>query len=131
MLARELGDFVVRRADGPWAYQLAVVVDDAWQGVTDIVRGADLVGSTARQLHLCRLLGYPPPRTLHVPVVLAPDGQKLSKQTGAVPIDPARPRPALDAALAHLGIAPPPGDTTTGFWFAAIERWRRSRWSER
>ncbi len=132
VLARELGDFVVRRADGPpWAYQLAVVVDDAWQGVTDIVRGADLVTSTARQAHLCRLLGCPPPRTLHVPAVLAPDGQKLSKQTGAVPIDPERPRPALDAALVHLGITPPAGRTMAGFWPAAIAGWRCSRWSER
>lgn len=131
VLTREVGDFVVRRADGPWAYQLAVVVDDAWQGVTDIVRGADLAGSTARQIHLCRLLGYRPPRTLHVPVVLAADGQKLSKQTGAVPVDPARTRPALDAALVHLGLNPPAGNSMVGFWPAAVAAWRRARWSAR
>jgi FKBP-type peptidyl-prolyl cis-trans isomerase FkpA len=82
-VARAVGDFVLLRADGLWAYQLAVVVDDAAQGVTDIVRGADLADNTARQIHLQRLLGLPTPRYLHTPLVLAEDGQKLSKQTGA------------------------------------------------
>jgi glutamyl-Q tRNA(Asp) synthetase len=78
-----VGDFVLKRADGLWAYQLAVVVDDAAQGVTDVVRGADLADNTARQIHLQRVLGLPTPRYLHTPLVYADDGQKLSKQTGA------------------------------------------------
>jgi glutamyl-Q tRNA(Asp) synthetase len=78
-----VGDFVLKRADGLWAYQLAVVVDDAAQGVTDVVRGADLADNTARQIHLQRVLGLPTPRYLHTPLVYAEDGQKLSKQTGA------------------------------------------------
>ena len=82
-LERDVGDFVLLRADGQFAYQLAVVVDDALQGVTDVVRGADLLGSTARQIHLQRLLGIPTPRYLHVPVALSAAGGKLSKQTGA------------------------------------------------
>jgi glutamyl-Q tRNA(Asp) synthetase len=82
-VTHEVGDFVLRRADGLWAYQLAVVVDDAAQGITDIVRGADLADNTARQIHLQRVLGLPAPRTLHTPLVYAEDGQKLSKQTGA------------------------------------------------
>jgi glutamyl-Q tRNA(Asp) synthetase len=82
-VARDVGDFVLRRADGLWAYQLAVVVDDAAQDVTDVVRGEDLADNTARQIHLQRVLGLPTPRYLHTPLVLADDGQKLSKQTGA------------------------------------------------
>lgn len=84
-LEREAGDFIVRRADGAFAYQLAVVVDDAEQGVTDVVRGADLLDSTARQIHLQRLLGLPTPRYLHIPAALNAAGEKLSKQTGAAP----------------------------------------------
>ena len=81
-----VGDFVLKRADGLWAYQLAVVVDDAAQGVTDVVRGEDLADNTARQIHLQHALGLPTPRTLHTPLVYADDGQKLSKQTGAKPL---------------------------------------------
>ena len=81
-----VGDFVLKRADGLWAYQLAVVVDDAAQGITDVVRGADLADNTARQVHLQRTLGLPTPRYLHTPLVYADDGQKLSKQTGARPL---------------------------------------------
>ncbi len=128
-LAQEVGDFVVRRADGSWAYQLAVVVDDAWQGITDIVRGADLVGSTARQIHLRRQLGYPESRTLHVPLVLAEDGQKLSKQTGATPITAADPLAALESALAHLGLSVPNPGTIGQFWRHAILSWRASAWA--
>lgn len=102
---REVGDFVLLRADGLHAYQLAVVVDDAEQGVTDVVRGADLLDSTARQIHLQRLLGYAQPRYLHVPVAVTADGEKLSKKTGA--------RAAgvedVPCALALLGHPPPPG----------------------
>ena len=104
---REVGDFVLWRADGQFAYQLAVVVDDAAQGVTDVVRGADLIDSTARQIHLQRLLGLPTPRYLHLPVAVNAAGEKLSKQTGAKPVDPARAGPELVRALALLGHAPP------------------------
>jgi len=102
---RDVGDFVLLRADGLYAYQLAVVVDDAEQGVTDVVRGADLLDSTARQIHLQRLLGCPQPRYLHVPVAVTAEGEKLSKKTGA----PAAGAADLPRALALLGHAPPPG----------------------
>jgi glutamyl-Q tRNA(Asp) synthetase len=101
VLERDIGDFVLYRADGLFAYQLAVVVDDAEQGVTDVVRGADLLDSTPRQIHLQRLLGLPTPRYLHVPVALDAGGEKLSKQTGAVPIE-ASPH-TLRRALRFLG----------------------------
>ena len=102
-LARDVGDFVLRRADGLHTYQLAVVVDDADQGVTDVVRGADLLDSTARQVLLQRRLGLPTPRYLHVPVVVDDRGEKLSKQTHA----PDAKREHLRAALVFLGHAPP------------------------
>jgi len=103
-LASDVGDFVLKRADGIWAYQLAVVVDDAAQGVTDVVRGEDLVDSTPRQILLQRLLGLPTPRYLHTPLVLAADGSKLSKQTGATALDLASPLDALRRAGAVLGV---------------------------
>ena len=106
-LARDIGDFVVRRADGCHAYQLAVVVDDAWQGITHVVRGADLLLSTPRQLHLQALLGYPRPIYMHMPVLVNAAGEKLSKQTHAAPLDLSRPSLALWQALAHLRQAPP------------------------
>lgn len=102
-LAREVGDFVLYRADGLVAYQLAVVVDDAEQGVTDVVRGADLIDSTARQIHLQALLGYPQPRYLHVPVAVNASGEKLSKQSGARALDASRRDELLRRALAFLG----------------------------
>jgi glutamyl-Q tRNA(Asp) synthetase len=106
-LAETVGDFVLLRADGIFAYQLAVVVDDTYQRITDVVRGADLLDSTPRQLYLQDLLGYPHPRYAHVPVVLAHDGQKLSKQTGATPLDRNRSGELLWDAFAFLGHRPP------------------------
>jgi len=110
-LARDTGDFVVRRADGPFAYQLAVVVDDAelgtrGSGATDIVRGADLLDSTPRQVYLQQLLGVPTPRYLHLPVLLNPAGEKLSKQTLARAVSAADAAALLDPLLALLGQAP-------------------------
>jgi len=102
-LEREVGDFVLRRADGFVAYQLAVVVDDAEQGITEVVRGADLLDSTPRQIHLQRLLGLPTPGYLHVPVAANAAGEKLSKQTLARALDADRPSVALAAALNFLG----------------------------
>lgn len=99
-----VGDFVVRRADGLWAYQLAVVVDDSAQGVTDVVRGEDLADNTARQILLQRALGSTFPRYLHVPLVLGADGQKLSKQTGATAVDTGKPLETLRQAARALGL---------------------------
>ncbi|HSA91130.1 MAG TPA: tRNA glutamyl-Q(34) synthetase GluQRS [Burkholderiales bacterium] len=101
VLDRDVGDFVLHRADGQHAYQLAVVVDDAEQGVTDVVRGADLLDSTPRQIYLQRLLGYPTPRYLHIPAAVNAAGEKLSKQTGAAPI--ATGKDVLRRALSFLG----------------------------
>ena len=100
---QEVGDFVLLRADGLVAYQLAVVVDDMDQGVTDVVRGADLLASTARQIHLQRLLGARTPRYAHVPVALNAAREKLSKQTGALPLDLSDPRAELARARRFLG----------------------------
>ncbi|MCD9026924.1 tRNA glutamyl-Q(34) synthetase GluQRS [Luteimonas sp. BDR2-5] len=105
-VATEVGDFVLRRADGLWAYQLAVVVDDGAQGVTDIVRGADLLDSTARQILLQRRLGLPTPRYAHLPLVVDGHGHKLSKSSQALPLRPDDPLPALRAAWQALGQAP-------------------------
>lgn len=106
-LEREVGDFIVRRADGLFAYQLAVVVDDAEQGITEVLRGADLLGSTARQIHLQRLLGLASPDYAHVPAAVNARGEKLSKQTLAAALDPARAPATLAAALEFLGQSPP------------------------
>jgi glutamyl-Q tRNA(Asp) synthetase len=103
---REVGDFVLKRADGLWAYQLAVVVDDAAQGITDVVRGEDLADNTARQIQLQRALSVPTPSYLHTPLVLGANGEKLSKQNGAIPVDTSRPVQALNAAALALGLQP-------------------------
>jgi len=102
-LESQVGDFVLLRADGLFAYQIAVVVDDALQGITDVVRGADLLDSTQRQICLQRLLGYPTPRYLHVPAAVNAAGAKLAKQTAAPPVNTARKEEELRKALAFLG----------------------------
>jgi glutamyl-Q tRNA(Asp) synthetase len=118
-----VGDFVLRRADDVWAYQLAVVVDDAEQGVTDVVRGEDLAGSTARQILLQRRLGLPALRYLHTPVVLGANGEKLSKQNGAAPLDLGSPLTALRAAGEVLGVRS--DGTRLADWLAgAVGAWK-------
>jgi glutamyl-Q tRNA(Asp) synthetase len=126
-LAREVGDFVIRRADGLWAYQLAVVVDDAFQQITDIVRGEDLADNTARQIHLQRLLGLPQPRYLHTPLVLGADGRKLSKQNGAQALDTSQPLALLRDAARALEL-PPLGAATVPEWLSAATQAWRERW---
>jgi glutamyl-Q tRNA(Asp) synthetase len=105
-LWRHVGDFVLRRVEGYYAYQLAVVVDDAAQGVSEVVRGGDLLDSTARQIYLQRLLGVPTPGYLHVPLVVDGGGRKLSKQYLSAPVSPDDPVPALRLALELLGVPP-------------------------
>lgn len=124
-LAKEVGDFVLKRADGYWAYQLAVVVDDADQGITDVVRGADLLDSTARQIYLQRLLGYATPRYLHVPVVVNELGEKLSKQTGALALDTGNPAATLHTAAQFLELPINRTQNAEEFWRLAVPAWAR------
>lgn len=130
-IEKEIGDFVVRRRDGLFAYQLAVVVDDAEQGVTHVVRGADLLDSTARQIYLQRLLDYPTPEYLHVPVAVNGLEQKLSKQTLAPALATSFPelRSLRTAALGFLGqsVDIDPALPTGEFLAVAIRNWDRSR----
>ncbi len=129
-LETDIGDFVLYRADRIFAYQLAVVVDDAEQGITDIVRGADLLDSTPRQIYLQQLLGLPTPRYLHLPVAVNALGEKLSKQTRAPAIDTAAPLMELVTALEFLGQAPPhdlAAGTAGDLWDWAIANWRREK----
>ncbi|MDR2030862.1 MAG: tRNA glutamyl-Q(34) synthetase GluQRS [Azoarcus sp.] len=125
-LARDVGDYVVFRADGQFAYQLAVVVDDAAQGVTHVVRGADLLGSTARQIHLQHLLGLPVPAYAHLPVAANAMGEKLSKQTLARAVDHFPPARVLLWALAFLGQQPPAA--LAGASLAEVWAWARAHW---
>jgi glutamyl-Q tRNA(Asp) synthetase len=122
-LEQQVGDFVIRRADGLWAYQLAVVVDDGHQGITDIVRGQDLLSSTVRQQFLAQCLGLPAPRTLHVPVITDERGLKLSKQNGAAPVPRDKPLEVLQAAWVRLGFEPLVADTLEAFWPQALAHW--------
>ncbi|MGN6390380.1 MAG: tRNA glutamyl-Q(34) synthetase GluQRS [Burkholderiaceae bacterium] len=124
-LATETGDFVLRRADGFWAYQLAVVADDADQGVTHVVRGADLLDSTARQIWLQRLLGAPTPAWLHVPAVRNAAGEKLSKQTGATAVDAGCAAEELAWAARFLGLETGWNGSLDAFWRNATAAWAR------
>ena len=126
LLARDVGDFVLRRADGPFAYQLAVAVDDEFQGISDVVRGADLIASTPRQIWLQRCLGYATPRYAHLPVATNAAGEKLSKQTRAPALVPGREAADLVAALRFLG-QPAPAALATAtpaeVWAWAFDHW--------
>ncbi len=129
-LEKEIGDFVVKRADGLFAYQLAVVVDDAFQRITHIVRGADLLNSTPRQIHLQQLLGFPAPHYMHLPVAVNEAGEKLSKQTLAAPVDMSQPVAMLLRVLDFLRQEPPDeltkGDVQTVLdW--AVQNWRAEK----
>lgn len=126
-LQQTIGDFVIWRADGLPAYQLAVVVDDAWQQITEVVRGADLLASTGRQIHLQRCLGLPTPSYAHHPVAVGEDGHKLSKRLGSDPIQTESPARALQAALRFLGQPCPSGLDLDGTWRWALNNWNLTR----
>jgi glutamyl-Q tRNA(Asp) synthetase len=129
-LEREAGDFVLYRVDAVYAFHLASAVDDAQQGMTHVVRGADLLESSARQIWLIRALGLTAPRYAHLPVALDASGQKLSKQSQAAPVDPARPAPTLWPALRFLGQDPPAElarASVADIWQWALTHWRLER----
>jgi glutamyl-Q tRNA(Asp) synthetase len=123
-LGVEVGDFVLKRADGHWAYHLAAVVDDADSGITDVVRGADLLDSTARHIALQRRLGLPTPRYAHLPVVKNAEGQKLSKQTHAPPVDDQPVATVLARVFAHLGLPPVEADRPEAMLAEATTHWK-------
>jgi glutamyl-Q tRNA(Asp) synthetase len=123
-LREAAGDFVIRRVEGYHAYQLACVVDDAHQGITEVVRGCDLLDSTPRQIWLQRRLDLPTPRYLHLPLALDAQGRKLSKSERALPVDPADPLPALRRALAFLGLPPGAAGTPQVLLREALARFR-------
>lgn len=124
-LATEVGDFVLRRADGFWAYQLAVVIDDAAQGITHVVRGTDLLESTQRQIYLQQMLGLPTPAYMHVPVVRNALGEKLSKQTGAKALDLTQPLQELRQASVFLGLEIGEPVSLDDFWKQATDAWQQ------
>lgn len=124
-VAAEVGDFIVKRADGIWAYQMVVVLDDDAQGITHIVRGADLLDSTARQQVLARSLNISYPSVMHVPLLLDNAGRKLSKQNHAVPLDLAHAVPTLNKAWQALGFQALPETSLPAFWQTAQEQWAR------
>lgn len=127
-LAEMSGDFIIKRADGLFAYQLAVVVDDAMQGITHIVRGADLLDSTPRQIHLQQQLGFPQPSYAHIPVAVNQHGEKLSKQTHAQAIAPTQKITLLKQAFTFLGLTPPSEAINLGeLWQFAIANWNISQ----
>ena len=128
-LQSSIGDFVIQRADGVYAYQLAVVVDDAFQHVTEVVRGTDLLDSTARQVWLQQCLALPTPGYVHIPTAVLPDGSKLSKSMDSDPISRLPPAEALRAALIFLGHEPPAGGLAST-WNWAIENWSIDRLSK-
>lgn len=125
-VSREVGDFILKRADGLWAYQLAVVVDDAAQGITDIVRGQDLTDNTARQILLQRALNLPTPRYLHTPLALGANGEKLSKQNGAQALELSQPLAALNQAAALLGLRAQPSGPMADALQAWVNEWKKS-----
>jgi len=126
-LEETVGDFVIWRADDLPAYQLAVVVDDAFQQVTQVVRGADLLDSTARQIYLQHCLDLPTPTYAHYPVCIGPDGKKLSKRAGSDPIIHSSPAQTLECALRYLGQPCPTGVELDGLWHWARNHWDLSR----
>jgi len=125
--AGSAGDFVIRRADGLFAYQLAVVVDDHFQGVTQVVRGADLLDSTTRQICLQKALGYVTPDYMHLPIVISADGKKLSKRTLTDPVNRQQPATAVEHALQFLGQNPPSGMPLNDLWKWALDHWSSDR----
>jgi glutamyl-Q tRNA(Asp) synthetase len=138
-LRQAVGDFVLRRADGCWSYHLACVVDDAFQGISEVVRGCDLLDSTPRQIHLQQRLGLPTPDYLHLPLALRADAGKLSKSTRDLPLDREAPLPTLHRALRFLGMHEVPGACVDRVLEAAVERFdlhrivqrQRAAWPDR
>ena len=125
-VSRTTGDFILRRSDGLWAYQLAVVLDDAAQHVTDVVRGEDLLDNTPRQILLQNALNLPTPRYLHIPLVCRKDGKKLSKQNHAQAVSVENPLALLELLLGHFGLPPTGEKTLKDFWKSAVKIWQEN-----